>query len=216
MYVRSVPLTFRKPSATEEICQATVLEAHHRWDIAKACPGERQQITIRVKGRTNDPNPAWQCQPPYPDPCYCHMRFFFSGELDARVAEPYRETRRTVESALNDALGTKDYGPVLDKIAFIPIILGPEYGSERTERRLVQRRQRAADYRPRVDFDSFLHGGAETRVRLLVDSLLMAVADIKRKLGKDFDGYQLHVDIRALFPDSECQAQVDETIARAD
>jgi len=55
------------------------------------------------------------------------MRFFFSGEIDAEVADQYRVIRKEVEVALNDGLGDQDYGGVLNEIGIIPMILGPRF-----------------------------------------------------------------------------------------
>ena len=83
------------------------------------------------------------------------MRFFFSGEIDAEVADQYRVIRKEVEVALNDGLGDQDYGGVLNEIGIIPMILGPRFTEGRKERRLVKRAEKTADYRLFIDYEEW-------------------------------------------------------------
>ena len=130
------------------------------------------------------------------------MRFFFSGEVDAKVADTYREVRKEVEGKLNTTLGNVEYGNSLLKISIIPIILGPAFSEGRKERRLIDYAERVADYRMFIDFDDFLVGSRETQTGLLVDNVLAAVDDIDRKLKGGFDGQRLRQDILRIFPRS--------------
>lgn len=131
------------------------------------------------------------------------MRFFFSGELDAQIADDYRPVRRLVESVLNASLSSKEYGGVINEIAIIPIILGPSFSLNRKERCLVRKGEQAADYRLFIDFEEFRCASEKERVVLLVRNVLEAVGDIQRKLKKSFDGQQLRNDILLLFPEVE-------------
>jgi hypothetical protein len=128
------------------------------------------------------------------------MEFWFSGELDHQVSDAYREIRSEVEATLNRELGSKDYGPALQELAIIPIIISKTFGP-RKERRLVRREQKSADYRLFIDFEAFLAGDYDKRVQLLVTNVLWAVQDIDRKLKSQFAGAQLCNDIKALFPE---------------
>jgi hypothetical protein len=128
------------------------------------------------------------------------MEFWFSGELDHQVSDAYREIRKEVEATLNRELGSKDYGPALQKLAIIPIIISKTFGL-RKERRLVRREQKSADYRLFIDFEAFVAGDHHKRVQLLVTNVLLAVQDIDRKLKSQFAGAQLRNDIKALFPE---------------
>lgn len=105
-----------------------------------------------------------------------------SGELDAEVADQYRAIRKEVENALNHALGDQDYGDVLNEIGIIPIILGPRFSEGRTERRLVKRAEKTADYRLFIDYKDWAAGSQGDRKRLLVKNVLACVKDIDRKL----------------------------------
>ncbi len=126
------------------------------------------------------------------------MHFFISGELDSEVAELFRPVRKEVELLLNQELGNNSYGQDIEKISLIPIILGPRF-TDRKERRLLQRKDKAADYRLVIDFEAFLHGGESTRRQLLINNLLLAIADISRKIGGKFEGDRLSHDIKSLF-----------------
>jgi hypothetical protein len=127
------------------------------------------------------------------------MKFWFSGEIDQRVGEEYRQTRLRVEARLNSRCGDRDYGDVLTEIAIIPMVLGPQFLRGRRERRLWQRKKHGADYRTIIDFEAFRRGGSSDRERLLVENTLDAVRDLQRKIGKGFDGEALASDILAEF-----------------
>lgn len=129
------------------------------------------------------------------------MEFWFSGELDHRVGEPYRRVSLRVEARLNARCGHRHYGDAITKIAIIPMILGRQFLRGRPERRLWQRKQRTADYRTTIDFDRFRFGDDRERERLLVQNTLDAVRDLQRKAGRDFNGDALVSDILAEFPD---------------
>ena len=129
------------------------------------------------------------------------MRFFFSGELDAEIADQYRVIRQEVEAALNDGLGDQDYGGVLNEIGIIPMILGPRFSEGRKERRLVKRDEKTADYRLFIDYKEWTAGSHSDRKRLLLENVLACVEDIDRKLKGGFHGKRLSQDIRRLFPE---------------
>ena len=128
------------------------------------------------------------------------MRFFFSGELDAEVADQYKSVRKEIEATLNGRLGDRDYGGVLNEIAIVPMILEPRFSEGRKERRLIKRAEKVADYRLFIDYKAWGAGSNEDRKRLLVENVLASVRDIERKL-KGFDGKRLAQDIASLFPE---------------
>lgn len=130
------------------------------------------------------------------------MRFFFSGELDVQIHDAYRSTCQEVESRLNSALATSDYGDAILEIGIIPIILSPKFANFRKERRLVKRRDRVADYRLFIDFDAFAHGSEVERRILLVRNVIESIRDIDRKMGSGFDGARLCEDVFRLFPEA--------------
>ena len=127
------------------------------------------------------------------------MKFWFSGELDHRIADAYRPVRAHVEARLNARCGDRRYGSAITKISIIPIIMAPEFLQGRSERRLWQRKKRAADYRTIIDFERFRIGDETERQRLLIENTLDAVRDLQRKAGDDFHGEALVLDILAEF-----------------
>ena len=101
------------------------------------------------------------------------MRFFFSGEVDTASADAYREMRGEMEATLNRALGENNYGDAIEKIAIIPVIVGPEFYGSRRERRLIKHRGKVADYRLFIDWEAFVGGSAPERKRLLLENVLV-------------------------------------------
>jgi hypothetical protein len=123
------------------------------------------------------------------------MRFWFSCEIDAEVADAWSSVWKPVEDRLNALCARRDYGTGVREIAIIPMILGPRFREGRPERRLFNWKEREADYRTEIDFERFKGGNAELRQRLLLKNVVEAVVDIKRKVKKDFDGAALISDI---------------------
>ena len=126
------------------------------------------------------------------------MRFFISGELDSEISDIFRPIRQDVEHRLNEELGRINYGPDVEKIALIPIILGSRF-KLRKERRLIQHKSKCADYRLIINFEQFLKGTEQDRKTLLINNLLESISDISRKLGSKFEGEQLTKDVMRLF-----------------
>jgi hypothetical protein len=123
------------------------------------------------------------------------MKFFFSGEIDALVGDHWRRVAYPMEKRLNEALGERDYGSVLQKIGLIPIILRPELRDSFRERRLFQRKEAAADYRTRIEFDDYMKADDSKRERLVARNLLDAIRDLARKAGKAFRADDLCDDV---------------------
>ena len=123
------------------------------------------------------------------------MKFWFGGEVDAEIYDAYRTVRDRLEKRLNTICGTRAYGPDLTEIAIIPMILRPQFLSDSRERRLWQRKDCSADYRLIIDFDAFSRGDDARREELLLENVLAAIADLKRKIGPDFAADQLVADI---------------------
>lgn len=127
------------------------------------------------------------------------MKFWFSGELDHRIADAYRPILARVEARLNALCNGRHYGDAISKIAIVPMIVGPEFLTGRKERRLWQRKQCSADYRTIMDFEAFLKGSKAERERLLVEATVDAIRDLQRKIGSTFLGDSLISDIHAEF-----------------
>src|SRR5947208_3702951 len=123
------------------------------------------------------------------------MRFFIAGEVDTAVADAWRESSRPVEVRLNAALAERQYGPAIQSIGIIPMILRPEWQHGRPERKLLRGKDRDADYRTIIDFEAFRQGSAEARERLIVANIVDAVRDLNRKARGTFNGEALVADI---------------------
>jgi immunity protein 44 of polymorphic toxin system len=129
------------------------------------------------------------------------MRFWFSGEVDAEIAEAFRVTRTSVERRLNDALADRAYGTGVTEIALIPIVLGQQF-ADRPERRLLQRAQGTADYRLHISFEAFRSGDERCREQFLVRNTIQVIDDISRKANRakiDFAGDLLKRDVLSVF-----------------
>jgi hypothetical protein len=135
------------------------------------------------------------------------MRFFLSAEVDVAVHEHVRRVQNGIEAKLNEFLADREYGPMLKKIAIIPMILRPEWQAGHRERRLFQRKQGAADYRTWIDYEKMRTGPDELRERLLLKNIAEAVADLSRKAGKGFAGERLIEEMLSLF--GVTRSQVD-------
>jgi len=123
------------------------------------------------------------------------MKFFISGEVDVLIQDAWRSVARRVEDQLNERCQGQSYGEAIEKIAIIPIILRPEWQAGRTERRLIQHKQGAADYRTFIDFKKFRAGNDIVRELLLLKNIVEAISDITRKLGKAVAGEALVNDV---------------------
>ena len=127
------------------------------------------------------------------------MKFWFSGELDHRIADAFRPVRMRVEGRLNARCQDRDYGDAVTKIAIIPMILGSEFLEGKQERRLWQRKQRTADYRTVIDFEKFRAADEAGRERLLLMNTVSVIRDLQTKAGKNFRGDDLLSDISVEF-----------------
>lgn len=114
------------------------------------------------------------------------MEFWFSGEVDNRIADAFRAARSRVEPRCNACCRDHDYGDAITKIAIIPMVLGPKFLNGRRERRLWQRKTRSADYRTIIDFEAFRSADDSGRDRLLVMNVVDAVRHLQTKAGKHF------------------------------
>src|SRR5215813_5287814 len=109
------------------------------------------------------------------------MDFFLSGEIDTAAYDAWRAVARPFETRVKAAVAQRDYGPAIREFALVPILLRPEFRSDRPERRLWKRREAIADYRTWHNFDECMVGNGNGRERLLGDNLIEAIRDVGRK-----------------------------------
>lgn len=130
------------------------------------------------------------------------LKFFMSGEVDAIIADEFRELRKEIEQKLK-YLEEKHYGGGLKEISIIPIVvnLTPELEEAGffKERVLYSRKNKDADVRLRIDFDEFQKADIEKRKLLLIKNVLQSVCVLGAKVKKDFAFSTLEKDIKELF-----------------
>ena len=127
------------------------------------------------------------------------MTFFISGEIDSEISDAFREIRKEIHPILNKYFSSRNYGSDIEEIGLIPIILGPRFTGHK-ERRLVQHKEKSADYRLFINYDKFKNGSKQQRKILFLKNLIEAITDIDRKLKGKFEGEKLIKDIYKIFP----------------
>lgn len=125
------------------------------------------------------------------------MKLWSSGEIDADVADSFREARKWVEAAINQLLSANDYGDGLDEWAFIAMINRPHIHGYKEVAKLA-RNKREAEFRLRVSHDEFLAGGEAERKRLLLSALLRSITLMPTIGVADIDMDRLSADVGAL------------------
>jgi hypothetical protein len=124
------------------------------------------------------------------------MRFWLSGEVMADVADSHREARREVEEELNRGFSSRDYGPSLQELAFIAIILPPAEDAY-PEIYKYDKRNRTVEARLKVSHLDFQWApDKESRKRLLLDAIERAISRIE-ELKIHVDHERLLADFRA-------------------
>lgn len=129
------------------------------------------------------------------------MQFTISGEIDHTVGESFRILGNQTEKKLNDCLGGKDYGDAVSLLFLAPIILTNHFRIlfDFKERKLYRKKDKSTDYRLAIDYDEFVNADDGGKRLLLVENIIHAIRDVKRKIKKGFDGERLESDILSLF-----------------
>ena len=129
------------------------------------------------------------------------MKFYISGEIDHTVGNSYRVTGNEVEKKLNEFLEKKIYGDALTEIFLAPTIFSFEayVGLPYKERKIYRKIDKSTDYRLIIDYNEFINSDDKERERLLIENIIHAIRDLKRKIKKGFDGDKLESDILELF-----------------
>ncbi|SRR5258708_37815372 len=107
------------------------------------------------------------------------MKFWFSGEVQADVADAYRAVRKDVEAALNEALGDRTYGPQLtewDLIAIIRRSDHPDFG----EMTNYDRSDKSLEFRLKIDHGRFKEADELKRRRMLMECVLRSAREAVR------------------------------------
>lgn len=102
------------------------------------------------------------------------MKLWMSGEVDADVADAYQSARRKIVASVNDRLQRVDFAAGCKELAVIAIIChdcDPEY----KEIVKYHRGRGVAEFRLKIDYQSFLDSNEDDRTKLVLDMLLRAL-----------------------------------------
>lgn len=111
------------------------------------------------------------------------MKFWFSGELQRDIAKACGAISGEIEARLNAELGSKSYSPVLDELAYLPVIMQtemPEFG----EVKKYHKKDKSAEFRLKIDYITFKNADLGGKKLLFKKSLMRAVfltGDLKIK-----------------------------------
>lgn len=130
------------------------------------------------------------------------MRFFLSGELEGDIAEEFINIISEISSEL-EGLNSNDYGREVEEIAIIPIVakITPEYEDAGffKERKLFKRKSKEADFRLRIDYETFLSADYATRKILIIRNVIQSIRILGGKAKSDFNAIKLEQDILQVF-----------------
>ncbi|EEL18332.1 hypothetical protein bcere0016_10390 [Bacillus cereus 95/8201] len=130
------------------------------------------------------------------------MRFFLSGELEGDIAEEFINIISEIGSEL-EGLNSNDYGSEVEEIAIIPIVakITPEYEDAGffKERKLFKRKSKEADFRLRIDYETFLSADYATRKILIIRNIIQSIRILGEKAKFDFNAIKLEQDILQIF-----------------
>lgn len=127
---------------------------------------------------------------------------FFSGELEGDIAEEFINIISEIGSEL-EGLNSNDYGSEVEEIAIIPIVakITPEYEDAGffKERKLFKRKSKEADFRLRIDYETFLSADYATRKILIIRNIIQSIRILGEKAKSDFNAIKLEKDILQIF-----------------
>ncbi|MEX3418989.1 dihydrolipoamide succinyltransferase [Bacillus sp. HSTU-bmb18] len=130
------------------------------------------------------------------------MRFFLSGELEGDIAEEFINIISEIGSEL-EGLNSNDYGSEVEEIAIIPIVakITPEYEDAGffKERKLFKRKSKEADFRLRIDYETFLSADYATRKILIIRNIIQSIRILGEKAKSDFNAIKLEQDVLQIF-----------------
>lgn len=127
---------------------------------------------------------------------------FLSGELEGDIAEEFINIISEIGSEL-EGLNSNDYGSEVEEIAIIPIVakITPEYEDEVffKERKLFKRKSKEADFRLRIDYETFLSADYATRKILIIRNVIRSIRILGERAKSDFNAIKLEQDILQIF-----------------
>ncbi|MBG9581110.1 dihydrolipoamide succinyltransferase [Bacillus thuringiensis] len=127
---------------------------------------------------------------------------FLSGELEGDIAEEFINIISEIGSEL-EGLNSNDYGSEVEEIAIIPIVakITPEYEDAGffKERKLFKRKSKEADFRLRIDYETFLSADYATRKILIIRNIIQSIRILGEKAKSDFNAIKLEQDVLQIF-----------------
>ncbi|MGN4444960.1 Imm44 family immunity protein [Bacillus cereus group sp. MYBK79-1] len=127
---------------------------------------------------------------------------FLSGELEGDIAEEFINIILEIGSEL-EGLNRNDYGSEVEEIAIIPIVakITPEYEDAGffKERKLFKRKSKEADFRLRIDYETFLSADYATRKILIIRNIIHSIRILGGRAKSDFNAIKLEQDILQVF-----------------
>ncbi|MGG0300768.1 Imm44 family immunity protein [Bacillus albus] len=130
------------------------------------------------------------------------MKLFFSGELEGDITEEFINIISEIGSEL-EGLNSNDYGSEVEEIAIIPIVakITPEYEDAGffKERKLFKRKSKEADFRLRIDYETFLSADYAMRKILIIRNVIQSIRILGERAKSDFNAVKLEQDILQVF-----------------
>ncbi|QDZ77020.1 Imm44 family immunity protein [Bacillus cereus] len=130
------------------------------------------------------------------------MRFFLSGEIEGNINKEFSklilEIGKELENLENDT-----YGSEVEEIGIIPIIVKiiPEYEEAGffKERKLFKKKSKEADFRLRIDYETFLTADYNTKKMLIIKNIIQCIRILGMKAKLDFNAKKLEQDVLRIF-----------------
>lgn len=130
------------------------------------------------------------------------MNFFISSEVDAPVADSFREIRKEIEKELN-SLDQNFYGESVENVSIICMIvnLTSEFDEAGFHGELLRysKKNKNADVRIRINYLKFFNGDSAYRKILVLKSIIDAIRGVAQKTNGEFNAVELENDILNLF-----------------
>lgn len=115
------------------------------------------------------------------------MKLWIGGEISAEVADSFRRARSSVERAINEAIGTKEYSIGVASWDCIAILRDDNAMKEIIK---YSAKKREMDFRLRIDLQKFQTGSDLQREALIFEMLERSLALLKEK-GAPREGLDL-------------------------
>ncbi len=128
--------------------------------------------------------------------------FVFSTEAQAPAATRISDCFLAIEKQ-SCVTSLAPYTDALDQIGVIPFCISEKFlrTLPYNERRYISWKNRYADIRLKMDFDTFIHAGREEQMRLCRENLLCSLQVVKDRCDKKKQRFDLEALLKELFSD---------------